>query len=428
MDPDVFLQERYRADKTLRNLTPQEVEFIKKFRYGVGVVDQFGRYGLNVLHYAAINGWHEAIPYLVELGIDINHQNVCLNVTPLMQAIEGSYVYGRPGEQLDQSVFKKRAIDTANVLLDNGANPLLVDHMKKTALHKAVERDMIPTAQRLIEMGTDPNTKDELDRIPLDSAKSVEMINLLADKGTDMNYTGSYGGRIHKAFNLDILRALLDKGTNPNLQDKYGQTPMFSILDNRYNTGISSTPFLLELLLRGADPSIPSKFGPIERIANSHPDKKKDYEDALAKFAEIRGKKLVAMRKDLPPNVEKTIQDFLIGERQPLSESGILSKRLKTAIDSLNSVKASEPDKLIVAMTKTIESLETFGSQPIQDAVKRLRDLNERATQIITSENPDLSPVLSELEAVKKSLRGQMQGGRKTRMRKIKRRKTLRRK
>lgn len=429
MIPDFFWN-RHDADPTLNNLTPIESEQLGRLRFGVGS-DIPGR-GITILHLAARSGHFQAIPKLLTLGIDINNKTNALEKTPLAEAIRGS----RLRSDVDLRVAKEDATRTALVLLDNGADVNARDHTQHTALHEAVIHDLVQVATRLLDLGADVQAKTAFNQQPIHLVRSAEMVNLLASRGADTNALSNYDRPLHKQWNLDVVRALLRHGANPNLGDVYGQTALHSALSMQYNTGQSGTPLMFELLKAGADPTIKSQFGTVLELAAKNPETKKQYEDAVAMYEEMKGVKLVSEKKNLPPSVESNILGFITGSSPPKAEENILFQKLQTTLDYLETVDLKKPENLITALGVSADTLENFGSQVVADIVKSLRALEERANAIIESDAPNFSEILTGIDGVKARIRTALsgirsRGGRRktrARARKTKRRKTLRRK
>lgn len=430
--PD-FFWERHDVDPTLNNLTAEESAQLARFRYGAG--SSPGQRGLTILHAAAINGWHEAIPKLLTLGIDINDKTNALQETPIFKAIEG--VSPELNEHFDVRVAKRNATTTAFVLLDNGADVNARNHTQRTALHEAVKYDLVELATRLLDLGADIGAKDQFNKQPIHEVKSAEMTDLLASRGADVNAASNYGTPLHNQWNLDVMRALLRRGGNPNLpKGVFGLTPLHNAVTSYHHTFRSGTPLIFELLKAGADPTIKSQLGTASELTRIDPQLKKQYDEAVAMYEEVKGVKLVSEKKNLPPSVETNIMGFITGSSPPKVEENLLFQKLQTTLDYLETVDLQKPENLIIALGVSADTLENFGSQAIADIVKSLRALEERAKKIIDSDAPNFSEILTGIDAVKARIRTALsgirsRGGRRktrARARKTKRRKTLRRK
>ena len=430
--PD-FFWDRHDADRTLNNLTPAESAQLARVRYGAG--SGIGDRGLTILHAGAGNGWFEAIPKLLTLGIDIDNNNNALRETPLSRAIEG--VNSDPDDDIDPRVAKENATRTALVLLDNGADVNARDHNQRTALHEAVIQDLVAVATRLLDLGADVQAKTAFNQQPIHLVRSTEMANLLASRGADVNALSNYGTPLHNKWNIDLVRALLRHGANPNLGDPYGQTALHGAVSSYHHTLRSGTPLIFELLKAGADPTIKNEFGATAaETAAKNPETKKQYEDAVAMYEEMKGVKLVSEKKNLPPSVETNILGFITGSSPPTAEENLLFQKLQTTLDYLETVDLKKPENLITALGISADTLENFGSQVSADIVKSLRALEERANAIIDSDAPNFSEIVTGIDAVKARIRTALsnmrtRGGRRktrARARKTKRRKTLRRK
>ncbi|WP_081420177.1 ankyrin repeat domain-containing protein [Pseudoxanthomonas sp. Root630] len=93
-----------------------------------------------------------------------------------------------------------------------------------TALHRAVEARDVPTLQRLLDGGADPNGRRRAVHPPLNRAAQLG--------------------------DVDAVRALLDAGADPNARGFWNQTPLFYAATGEGDT----TAAVLALLRAGADP------------------------------------------------------------------------------------------------------------------------------------------------------------------------------
>jgi ankyrin repeat protein len=147
-----------------------------------------------------------------------------------------------------------------------------------TVLHLAVQRRDQATVQKLLEKGANPNLADDSGTVPLFDTvarepSSLEIMNLLIEKGADVNYAGPGKGLttlIYAAMNynippeikLQMMKTLLEKGANPNRQDtQNGYTAlMYSAID--YRTPPETKNEILKMLLeKGADRTLKNADG-----------------------------------------------------------------------------------------------------------------------------------------------------------------------
>jgi ankyrin repeat protein len=148
----------------------------------------------------------------------------------------------------------------------------------QTVLHFAVHRRDQATVEKLLARGADPDLADDTGAVPLFDTvarepSSVELMNLLIEKGADVNFASTRKGLtalIYAASNfnmapemkLQVIKTLLDKGANPNQQDtENGYTAlMYTAID--YRTPPETQNQILKLLLdKGADKALKTAHG-----------------------------------------------------------------------------------------------------------------------------------------------------------------------
>lgn len=136
------------------------------------------RHGYTPLMMAALMGHTEAVSALLARGASVN---------------------ARDNEGSSPLMFARTA-DIAMMLLDKGADPLLVSEDGVTALHIASGKDSFAqVVQQLLKRGADPNAVDH-------------------DGDTPLHITGS----------REIAEILISAGANPNIRNKNGLTPLMT--------------------------------------------------------------------------------------------------------------------------------------------------------------------------------------------------------
>ncbi|RDH82056.1 MAG: hypothetical protein DIZ78_16645 [endosymbiont of Escarpia spicata] len=120
---------------------------------------------------------------LIKNGADVNVKDSA-NKTPLHLAAEGTLPFS-------EGVFKQGDIENVRILLENGAEPNVVDsNFGYTPLHSAAQTNHIEMVQLLLDHGADVNIKQEGGFCPIDYAyekKNIKMISLLENYGGSVN-------------------------------------------------------------------------------------------------------------------------------------------------------------------------------------------------------------------------------------------------
>ncbi|MFD0982825.1 ankyrin repeat domain-containing protein [Tropicimonas aquimaris] len=145
-----------------------------------------------------------------------------------------------------------------------------------TALHRAAASDSAEVVRLLLDAGADIMVLDDLGNTPLHDAASrsasVEVIRELIEAGADIHATNEAGWTpLHRAAfgknEPEILQVLLDAGCDPNALDEGGFTPLHEAAGRK-----NSAPLIVALVKAGAKIDLRSKrerglVAPIHRAA-----------------------------------------------------------------------------------------------------------------------------------------------------------------
>ncbi|CAG0895051.1 unnamed protein product [Cyprideis torosa] len=160
------------------------------------------------LFIAAIKNRHPVIEALLAGGADPNIANIYKGY-PLHMA---------------------KSAETAHLLIEKGADVNAKAEVGKTPLFIATDRDRHSVVEVLLAHGADPNIANKYQRTPLHEAKSAETAELLMQKGADVNAKDDDGGTpLFVASQRDrpsVSEVLLAHGADPNITDKTGRSPL----------------------------------------------------------------------------------------------------------------------------------------------------------------------------------------------------------
>lgn len=189
---------------------------------------------------AAHHGRAKQAERLVALGADVNTRGQAgwmRGVTPLIAAANGNHR------------------EIARLLLERGADATIRDEYPgATALHYAAWNGDVETARRLIARGVDVHLKDSMyDADPLGWAvenRQQAALDFFLENGAELDVSrAAYAGR------LDLVRDLLDRDSAAlNARGSFG-TALHQAALHGY------TEIVRLLLERGADPSVPNRYG-----------------------------------------------------------------------------------------------------------------------------------------------------------------------
>ena len=229
----------------------------KALEDGANVDARESGFGRTSLMWASM---HNSIPLaeaLLNAGADVNLQSTLLGESALIMAATS-----RGGEIL-------------SLLLANGADPVIADRDKKTALMWAVDmqfhrgEDVAESARLLIAGGVPVNAQDKNGKTALmwavQGSDPFEVrptaLKALVDNGADVNIADVNGesamfGLVRFIDNVmdvengpDCIRVLTDAGADPNVVNNNGKTPLGlvhpgngPVIELLQSLGFSETP------------------------------------------------------------------------------------------------------------------------------------------------------------------------------------------
>ena len=216
---DLLLQDRPPLDASNKEgVTPLmyaalngEEQLAMKLIYHGADIRAVDKYGHSVLHYVVFKGKNPAmITHFFKEGVPVDARDI-LKQTPLH--IAAQYCLG--------------SADTAERLLQAGADSNARDHENKTPLHIATQYCLssAETAERLLKAGADSNARDNTNRTPLHIAAqyclgSADTAECLLKAGADSNARdGNNWTPLHFSAshgNILTVKMLLEHGANPH--------------------------------------------------------------------------------------------------------------------------------------------------------------------------------------------------------------------
>ncbi|XP_048254542.1 uncharacterized protein LOC124115509 [Haliotis rufescens] len=236
-------------------------------------------HGQTVLQYLCAYGLTSAVKHAINMGVDVNEQNVPLfgpyPQTPLYRAITNGHVEVvglllQKGCDIDKQRGLKCALKSQNThmtrfLLDRGAQ------VGGDALHTACLLNNLSIIKMLFEEGAKVDMISSAGDTPLHGACDPNVVSFLLENGANVNVMNKRGETpLHGAARngyTECVDLLLKAGANVNVQNNAGDTPLHNAAAAA--EGLGSAGCVNVLLKAGANVNLQNKTGdtPLQKAA-----------------------------------------------------------------------------------------------------------------------------------------------------------------
>ncbi|CAG0899822.1 unnamed protein product [Cyprideis torosa] len=239
--------------------TPDTVRLLLDYKADVDVKD---RNGWTPLLQATFRGHHSVVEILLAHGANPNIAKL-YKTSPLHHAksaetaellIQNGAEVNVKDEDHETPLFvatKNDLHSVVEVLLANGADPNIANRYKRSPLHHATSAE---TAELLIVKGAEENAKDENGKTPLFIATENgrhSVVEVLFANQADPNIANRYQqSPLHRAKSVETAEFLIVKGAEVNVKDRRGKTPLFVATEENLHSVVEV------LVAHGAEPNI----------------------------------------------------------------------------------------------------------------------------------------------------------------------------
>ena len=280
------VSQRYASGATVQKMfyavDIDDMEMLEEaLSHGVNV-DEVDRYDLTPFMRATLNGKHQTMRLLVEMGADVNRKSiyqetalVSVIVNGAAHAVETARVLLMElGANLDEKddtdstalhyAAQQGEEALVEMLLAKGATVDVVNQFGgETALHRASIAGHHKVCQTLIAYGANVERRDGAGRTPFLAAMAftskLRVLNALADAGAD-KFATDYSGRnaLHLAAmhgNGRTLTRAVSLGLDIDAKDKVGRTALEIVFEMNFIKGPKAVNVVKRLLNLGANPN-----------------------------------------------------------------------------------------------------------------------------------------------------------------------------
>ncbi|XP_071145816.1 uncharacterized protein [Mytilus edulis] len=197
----------------------------------------------------ANQGFNYLVHSLIEIGLSVNVRDET-GRSPLFLATDSNHT------------------DTADLLLNKGANPDLCNNRQISPLHMACLNENIEIVKLLVNSKCNIDIRNVYDQTPLFFASFVgqkEIVKFLLENKCDVNINSKHNNTpLHAACyfdNVEVVQLLLDFKCDPNISSVYNESPLFVAC---MRNSILSAELLLET---GCNPNVCTQLeGKINRV------------------------------------------------------------------------------------------------------------------------------------------------------------------